>query len=119
MRSKTRRQIYVQRVLDAYRQAPGTLGQLRQADRRLAAKLYDRGVPLQTIQDAFTLVTARRTFRAPDAPPLDPIATLHYVLPVIQEIQTQPPVPGYIDYLRSRLERRESTPGPNPDHQSP
>lgn len=109
MRSKSRRQIYVERVLDAYRHTPGTRGLLRQADRTLAAKLYDRGVPLQTVEDALTLVTARRAFRAPDAPPLDPIATLHYVLPVIHEVQTEPPIPGYIDYLRSRLDSRDTT----------
>ena len=118
MRSKSRRQIYVERVLDAYRQTPGTLGLLRQADRRLAGKLYDRGVPLQTIEDALTLVTARRAFRAHDAPPLDPIATLHYVLPVIHELQTEPPIPGYIDYLRSRLDSRANILGAN-HHQLP
>jgi hypothetical protein len=118
VRSKSRRQIYVERVLDAYRQTPGTLGQLRQADRRLAGKLYDRGVPLQTIEDALTLVTARRAFRAHDAPPLAPIATLHYVLPVIHELQTEPPIPGYIDYLRSRLDSRANIRAVN-HHQLP
>jgi hypothetical protein len=119
VRSKSRRQIYVERVLDAYRQTPGTLGQLRKADRTLAGKLYDHGVPLQTVEDALTLVTARRAFRAPDASPLAPIATLHYVLPVIHELQTQPPIPGYIGYLRSRLDHRANTPVANPDHQLP
>ena len=118
MRSKSRRKIYVERVLDVYRRTPGTLGQLRQADRKLAAKLYDRGVPLQTLEDALTLVTARRAFRAPDAPPLDPIATLHYVLPVIHELQTEPPIPGYIDYLRSRLDSHANTRAAN-HHQLP
>ena len=117
MRSNSRRHLYVERVLDAYRRTPGTLGQLRQADRKLAAKLYDRGVSLQTIEDALTLVTARRAFRDHDATPLDSIATLHYILPVIHELQTEPPIPGYIDYLRSRLDRR--TPAANPDHQTP
>jgi len=117
VRSRSRRQIYVERVLDAYRQTPGTLGQLRQADRKLAAKLYDRGVSLQTIEDALTLVTARRAFRDHDATPLDPIATLHYILPVIHELQTEPPIPGYIDYLRSRLDRRTPALRTDPDHQ--
>ena len=118
MRSKSRRHLYVERVLDAYRHTPGTLGQLRKADRTLAAKLYDRGVPLQTLEDALTLVTARRAFRAPDAPPLDPIATLHYVLPVIHELQTELHVSGYIDYLRSRLDSRANTLAAN-HHQLP
>ena len=119
MRSKSRRQLYVERLLHLYRQTPGTLGQLRKADRTLAAKLYDRGVPLQTVDDALTLVTARRAFRPPDAPPLDPIATLHYVLPVIHELQTEPPILGYIGYLRSRLDHRANTPAANPNHQLP
>ena len=117
MRSNSRRHLFVERVLHLYRQTPGTLGQLRKADRTLAAKLYDRGVPLQTVHDALTLVTARRAFRAPGASPLAPIATLHYVLPVIYELQTEPPIPGYIDYLRSRLDSRTPALRTDPDHQ--
>jgi len=46
---------YVQRVLDAYRQTPGTAGTIRRSDRLLAAQLHDRGVPLHAVENAFVL----------------------------------------------------------------
>lgn len=109
------RQRYADRVLALYRAMPGTLGYIRRADRRLAADLHDRGVDLDTVQDAIVLATARRTFRATDAAPLQPVASLHYLLPVIHELRVAPPEPGYLDYLRHKLARRQS----NDDHQIP
>ena len=111
------RQRYVERVLTLYRHTPDTLGYIRRADRRLAGDLHDRGVPLQTIEDALTLATARRAFRAADAPQLAPIASLHYFLPLIHELQMAPPDPGYLDYLRYKLAR--CTPPRATDHQIP
>ena len=111
------RQRYVERLLEVYRHTPGTLGQIRRADRKLAAHLYDRRVPLQTLEDALLLATARRAFRSRDAPPLAPIATLHYVLPIVHELQVAPPEPGYLTYLRHKLESRPQNLNPNSDHQ--
>jgi len=109
------RQRYLKRVLELYRHTPDTLAYIRRADRRLAGDLHDRGVPLQTIEDALILATARRAFRAADATPLAPIASLHYFLPVIHELQMAPPDPGYLDYLRYKLARR--MPAPDDAHQ--
>jgi hypothetical protein len=95
---------YVQRVLDLYRSARETRGRCRPADRRLAAALHQRGVPLPILCAAFILALARRRSRSPAADPLPPIASLHYFLPIIEELLLNPPDPGYIDYLRSRIE---------------
>jgi hypothetical protein len=103
MPSPASRRLYVQRVLDLYRLAPGTTGQLRRSDRHLAGALHDRGVPLDIVHAALILAVARRTFRSETAPPLAPIATLHYIRPVIDELITQPPEPGYLSYIRHRL----------------
>jgi hypothetical protein len=97
------RRLYVQRVLDLYRRAPGTTGRLLRSDRRLAAELHDRGVPLGIVCAALILAVARRTFRSGNAPPLAPIASLHNIRPVIDELRAQPPDPGYIDYIRYKL----------------
>jgi hypothetical protein len=105
---------YVARVIEMYRQMPGTLGYIRRADRRLAAKLHDRGVSLQTVEDAILLATARRTLRPADAPPLDPIASLHYLLPIIHELEVAPPEHGYLNYLRHRLAHQTQGPADNP-----
>ena len=40
------REDYVRKVLEAYRNTPGTCGNLRRPDRMLAVQLYQRGVPL-------------------------------------------------------------------------
>ena len=49
------------------------------------------------------LAVARRTFRPESAPPLAPVATLHYIRPVIDELIAEPPEPGYLSYIRSKL----------------
>jgi hypothetical protein len=97
------RRIYVQRVLDLYRRVPGTSGHLRRSDRRLAGELHDRGVSLEMVHAALLLAVTRRTFRSPTAPPLAPIATLHYIQPLIDELIAEPPEPGYLGYIRNKL----------------
>ena len=97
------RRLYVQSVLDLYRRVPGTSGHLRRSDRRLAAELHDRGVSLEMVQAALLLAVTRRTFRSPAAPPLAPIATLHYIRPLIDELLAEPPEPAYLTYLRYKL----------------
>jgi hypothetical protein len=77
---------YVHKVLDAYRRTPGTTGAVRRNDRLLAATLYDRGVPLCAVENALVLAAARRIVRSPDLPALQLIRSLHYVLPVIDEV---------------------------------
>lgn len=103
MSSPISRRLYVQRVLDLYRLAPGTTRHLRRSDRRLAGELHDRGVSLEMVYAAMILAVARRTFRSESAPPLALIATLHYIRPVIDELIAQPPEPGYLSYIRYKL----------------
>jgi hypothetical protein len=65
--------------------------------------LYEHGLPLTIVQAALLTGAARRTFRTPDAPPLPPIRTLHYFLPLIEETLEYPPAPGLIEYLEGKL----------------
>jgi hypothetical protein len=101
--SPPQRRLYVERVLELYRCVPGRDGVIRRCDRHLAGELHDRGVPLTIVRAALILTVARRTFRSTGAPSLAPIATLHYVKPVIEELLANPPQPGYLDYLRAKL----------------
>lgn len=94
---------YVQQLLALYSAIPGVPAHPRRADRLLAEQLHRRVVPLSLVHDAFVLALARRTFRPPTASPLAPIATLHYFLPVIEELASRPCDPGYLDYLRHKL----------------
>ena len=85
------RSTYVQTVLKAYLDLPETPLRSRPADRRLVPQLYDRALPLKTIQTALLLASARRLTREPQAPPLQPIRSLHYFIPVIEEVLSLPP----------------------------
>jgi hypothetical protein len=96
------RQQYAAQILALYRRTPGVVG-VRRADRRLAAQLHDRRVPVDLIEAALLLASVRRIFRPRDASPLAPVATLHYFLPVIDELRATPPEPGYLAYLRHKL----------------
>ena len=93
--------IYLDAVLETYSSLPGTPVRPSRQDRRLARDLCRRGVPLRTVRTAMLLAAARRTLRS--GPPLPLVRTLHYFLPVIEEVLELPPDPGYIEYLAAKL----------------
>jgi hypothetical protein len=96
---------YVQRVLAAYRCTPGTTGTIRRPDRLLAAKLYERGVPLMVIENALLLASARRLIRPVQSPPLNTIRSLAYFVPVIEEVTSLRAGPDFFQYLRQKIAR--------------
>jgi hypothetical protein len=97
------REEYIERVLSAYRQTPGTTGTIRRPDRLLAAQLYARGVPLETVENALVLASSRRLRRPAHAPPLATIRSLAYFLPVINEVLDLTVSPDYFRYLRRQI----------------
>jgi hypothetical protein len=99
------REEYIQKVLSAYRQTPGTAGTIRQPDRLLAAQLQQRGVPLAAVENALVLAAARRLIRAPGSPPLGTIRSLAYFSAVIEEVLELRVKPEYFQYLRDRIRR--------------
>ena len=96
---------YICKILDAYRRTPGTTGTVRLNDRLLAAALYDRGVSITTVGNAFLLAASRRIFRPPDAPPLQPVRSLHYFLPLIDEVLHLRISQDYFRYLQFHIDR--------------
>lgn len=96
---------YVNRVLAAYRSTPGASGAVRRPDRDLAVKLYECGVPVETVENALTLAAARRLLRPADAMPLATVRSLAYFTPVIEEVRQMPAGSEYFRYLRSRIAR--------------
>ena len=94
----------VRRVLEAYRQTPGTTGRVHQPDRLLAAQLYQRGVPLETVQNALLLAAARRLFRSPTLPLWRRSAPTYFV-PAIEEVLELKISPDYFRYVRNKLHR--------------
>jgi hypothetical protein len=99
---------YVCRLLDAYRATPGTCCAVRRPDRVLAVQLHQRGVPLEAVENAFVLATARRLIRPAGAAPLGKIRSLAYFSPLIEEVLQLQVGPEYFQYLRHKIQRAAS-----------
>jgi hypothetical protein len=112
METPSDKQDYIREVLDAYRHTPGTTGLIHRNDRILAAKLYDRGVPLIAVQNALVLAAARRIVRSPDAPALQPVRSLYYLLPVIDEVLAIRLSQNYYCYLQLKIQQALNPPTP-------
>ena len=82
---------YVRRVLTAYCQTPTTAGHANRQDRLLAARFYQRRIPLDVIENAFVLGAVRRLYRDPDNLPLPPVRSLYYFCALIEEVLCRVP----------------------------
>ncbi len=96
---------------------------IRTADRRLGGDLHDNGVGIEIIRVALLLAATRRSYRPLDAYPLQPVASLHYFVPVIQEILENPLAldPGHIqclEYLEYKVTNLQEPITVTPNHRS-
>ena len=96
-------EVYVRTVRDLYIGLPITADRFTRSDRLLAKNLFQRQISIQLLKSALFLATARRLARNPDAPALPPVRSLHYFLPVIDEILRHPLPPSYVKYLESKI----------------
>jgi hypothetical protein len=88
-------------ILAAYCALEDTaLSRPSRADRALANKLVARGLSLDSLQAAFILATARRRLASTSS---QPIRSLAYFSPIIDELLRDPPDPDYIRHLAARL----------------
>jgi hypothetical protein len=94
---------YSAAVLKAYLQLPETPSKASFNDRQTAVALHSRGVPLFAVESALLLASVRRLGRSSDMPPLSPIRSLAYFLPVIQEVLDQPISEDYLVCLRMKV----------------
>ena len=94
---------YVGGVLKLYLELPETPGKVSLNDKITAAGLYERGIQMNTVESAFLLASVRRLGRSPDLPPLSPIRSLAYFLPVIQEVLEKQVNDDYLKYLRLKV----------------
>jgi hypothetical protein len=106
---------YLAAVITLYLQLPETPMRASLADQALARRLDRDGVPLMTVESALLLGSLRRLIRPKDAPPLSPIRSLAYFLPVIEELTENPSPDNYLDYLRLKLQQILKT-RPAPGH---
>ena len=101
---------YVTDLLCLYLDLPDTPTRARAADRALARALSDSQVPLEIVRAAFALTCARRLNRPAHAPPLGQIRSLHYFLPVIEELRLANPDPSYLRHVQANLMSAKSHP---------
>ena len=109
---------YVDKILGWYVGLPDTPTRPSRYDRKLALELCRRQVSLSVVESAFLLATARRHLRDPRLPPLPPVRSLHYFLPLIEELLASPFPKGYSDYLRNKLRSHSIYPAPKTSHQN-
>jgi hypothetical protein len=86
-----------------YVSLPETPQQAARSDWILANHLFDRQIEIETVKQAFLLATIRRLGRSPEMPRLSLIRSLHYFLPVIEELLAQPLPAGYVEYLERKI----------------
>jgi hypothetical protein len=96
-------QAYVRSVRELFLRLPNTHHRFSSSNRRLAAELFHRHVSLDIVRSALLLATARRICRAPTAPPLPPVRSLHYFIPVIDELLITPLPDLYLQYLDHKI----------------
>jgi hypothetical protein len=102
-------QIYIDAVIALYLKLPDTPVKPSYNDRLTASGFFAQNSPLQTIEVALMLASLRRLSRKEDQPPLPPIRSLAYFVPVIQELAANPLPDGYTHYLRSKLRAFSAT----------
>ena len=98
---------YVRAIRDLYLRLPHTSGRFSRSDYRLAVDLFRRSVPFETVRSAMLLVIVNRIYR--HGPSLPVIRSLHYFMPVIEELLTQPVPESYLAYLRSKVPVHSAT----------
>jgi hypothetical protein len=97
-----RQKDYVRTVLDTFVSLPGAPLRPRRDDRFVAEKLYRQQVPLPVLEYALLLGCVRREFQEHDVP-VQPIRSLRYFVPVVEELRHEPVDAAYVRYLRSKL----------------
>lgn len=95
---------FIRVVIDLYLGLPDTAARrASRHDRILAGQLFDRGLTIELVRAAMLLASARRSAHADRTTPLQPIRSLHYFLPVVEELTASPPDPTYLRYLFVRF----------------
>lgn len=100
---------FVAAVAALYAGLPDTPFCASASDQWLARRLFDEGVSLHVVETALLLGSLRRIARPTGAPALQPIRSLAYFRPVVDELQSQKVPDGYLDYLRLKLNKAIST----------
>jgi hypothetical protein len=92
-----------ERLLRLYLALPHTPSRASRYDHRLALELRQRQISWKVVETALLLAMARRCLRDSSLQPLPPIRSLHYFLPVIEEVLSMELSSDYVQYLKRKL----------------
>jgi len=95
--------VSIERLLRLYLALPHTPSRASRYDHQLARELRQRQISWEVVETALLLAMARRCLRDPSLAPLPPIRSLHYFLPVIEEVLSTEISPDYVRYLKRKL----------------
>lgn len=99
---KTKSQARHDRLIALYLALPHTPSRASRYDYRLALELCQR-ISWEVLETALLLAMARRCLRDPSLASLPPIRSLHYFLPVIDEVLNMEISTDYVRYLQHKL----------------
>ena len=110
---------YLAAAIQLYLDLPGAPPRASRADFAVAATLYDRAIPLDTLAHVLRLATLRRHLRSPDFP-LEPVHSLAYYRSVLDHLTPDALDPGYVDYVANKYQQlfaaNVSSPQRSPRH---
>jgi hypothetical protein len=103
--SKQAEMHYVEAIRQAFVSIGCTRGIFRSSDESIARTFYDRGVSLSVVQDALVLAACRKYISWLNNGASEPIGSLHYLEPLVKEVQQRPFPPGYQEHMRYELQK--------------
>ena len=98
---------YVERVRRLFAGASCVQGAFSPADEHLAAKWHRDGTSLETFRRAFLLGCVRKSFALIDRPDSQPIRSLGYFEPLLEEVRRESFPESYWQHVESNLNRCE------------
>ena len=108
------RRDYLAELLRLYIEQPDTPDVSRRSDWAVAADLYQRAIPLDTVAHTIRLATLRRLQQDPADPPLAPVRSLAYYRTALAALTPHDLEPGYVTYVAHQHALRLSQLRANP-----
>ncbi len=100
-------QAYVREVREMFLRPTCVQAQFTSDDQQLATLWYQAGVPIETFRRAWLLGCVRKSMTLINHPATQPIRSLRYFVPLLQEVQQEPIPDSYWQHLEFNLERCE------------
>jgi hypothetical protein len=96
---------YVEAIRQDFVSVGCTRGIFRSSDESIARTFYKRGVSLSVVQDALVLGACRKYISWLNTGASEPIGSLAYFAPLVNEVQQRPFPPGYREHMRYELQK--------------